>query len=320
MNYYSRIVATGSYLPERILSNQELESLVDTSDEWIISRTGINKRHIIGEAETCSDMGAKAALNAIESGKIDKNTIDMIIVATFTPDIVVPANACIIQQKLGLTNIPAFDLNAACSGFLYALTTADAYIKSGLAKTILVIGSDAISHYIDYTDRNTCVLFGDGAGAVILQQSDKPGILASEIHADGSGEQYLHARGQLKNGKIVGHPFIFMDGRSVFKMAVTQLASVANNILDKAGYHKEQIDWLIPHQANIRIIEATAKHLGLSMDKVIVTVDNHGNTSAASIPLALDVAYKTNKIKPGELILLEGFGAGYTWGGCLIKL
>jgi len=317
---YSKIIATGSYLPEKVLANKDLEQMVETSNEWIVSRTGISTRHIIANNQLCSDMGTIAAIEAIKSANIDKNTIDMIIVATFTPDIIVPANACIIQQKLGLQhNIPAFDLNAACSGFLYAIATADAYIKAGMAKTILVIGSDAISHYVDYQDRNTCVLFGDGAGAVILQQSSEPGILACELAADGSGEQFLNARGQIKQGTIIGNPFIFMDGRSVFKTAVTQLANVANNLLEKTGYTKEQIDWLVPHQANMRIIEATANHLGLSMDKVIVTVDKHGNTSAASIPLALDFANRSNKIKRGDVVMLEGFGAGYTWGGCLLK-
>jgi len=319
MKYYSKIIATGSYLPPKVLTNQDLEKMVDTSDEWIISRTGISQRRILGDTELSSDMALFASESAIKSSNINKNDIDMIIVATVSPDLIFPSNACIIQQKLGLTNIPAFDLNAACSGFLYALSTADAYIKTGMVKTILVVGSDAVSHYVDYKDRNTCVLFGDGAGAVILQQSTEAGILATEIHADGIGEESLHARGQLKKGKIIGHPFIYMNGRNVFKTAVKCLSEVANSVLTKSNYTKEQIDWLIPHQANLRIIEATANHLNLSMDKVIVNVDSHGNTAAASVPLAFDYACKSGKIKAGDVLLLEGFGAGYTWGGCLVK-
>jgi 3-oxoacyl-[acyl-carrier-protein] synthase-3 len=316
---YSKIIATGSYLPERVLSNQELEKIVDTSDEWIISRSGIKERRIIGENQSPSDMAYNAAINALESNNIDKSCIDMIIVATCTPDTIFPSNACLLQQRLKLNNIPAFDLNAACSGFLYAITMADAYIKSNMAKTVLVIGSDAISHYIDYTDRDTCVLFGDGAGAVLLQQSDSPGIIASELHADGGGETFLNVPGKLKNGTIHGKPYIHMDGRAVFKSAVKSLSQVATALLKKTNYTKEQISWLIPHQANIRIIEATANHLSLPMEKVIVTVDTHGNTAAASVPLALDMAIKSGKIKRGDLLLLEGFGAGYTWGASLIR-
>lgn len=319
MTKFSKIIATGSYLPEKILSNQDLEKLVDTSDEWIVSRSGIKQRRIIGENESASDMAYNASIDAITSNNIDKSTIDLIIVATFTSDTVFPSNACLLQQRLGLGNIPAFDLNAVCSGFLYAIATADAYIKSGMAKTILVVGADAVSHYIDYTDRNTCVLFGDGAGAVIITQSDEPGIYGSELHADGNGEEALHIKGQLRNGKIVGHPYVYMDGKPVFKAAVKSLSHVATSILNKTNHTKDQIDWLIPHQANIRIIEATANHLSLPMDKVIVTVDKHGNTAAASVPLALDSALKSGKIKRGDLLLLEGFGAGFTWGACLIR-
>ena len=320
MTIYSKILATGSYLPPKTLSNHDLTQMVDTSDEWIVSRTGIRNRHIVAENETCSDMGYKAASRAIEASGITKSDIDMVIVGTFTPDMIFPSNACLIQSKLGLSvGTPAFDLNAACSGFLYAITTADAYIKAGLTKTVLVIGSDTVSHFINYKDRNTCVLFGDGAGAVILQKSTEPGIITTKIHADGGGETSLHARGHLKHGVIHGHPFIHMEGRAVFKAAVKGLAQVANDVLEASGYTKEQIGWLIPHQANLRIIEATAKHLNLPMDKVIVTVDEHGNTSAASVPLALDFAVKTGKIERGDIMLLEGFGAGFTWGGCLVK-
>ncbi|MFN8770851.1 MAG: beta-ketoacyl-ACP synthase III [Neisseriaceae bacterium] len=319
MTFYSKIIATGSYLPKKILSNYDLEKMIDTTDEWILSRTGIKERRIVDDTELASDMGYNAAVDAIKSNNIDKSCIDMIIVATFTPDKIFPSNACLIQHRLGLKEIPAFDLNAVCSGFLYALTMANAYIKANMAKTILIIGADAVSHYIDYTDRNTCVLFGDGAGAVILQQSTQPGILASAINADGSGKDELYVEGHLKSGKITGHPYIYMDGKSVFKAAVNRLAETANNLLKQSKCSKEQIDWLIPHQANIRIIKAAAEYLNLPMEKVVVTLDSHGNTAAASVPLALDTAIKSGKIKHGDLLLLEGFGAGFTWGGSLIK-
>ena len=318
MEIFSKIIATGSYLPEKILSNSDLEKIVNTSDEWIYSRSGIKNRHIIADDESPSDMAFHAATDAIKSFNIDKNCIDMILVATCTPDYVFPSNSCIIQNRLGINNIPAFDLNAACSGFLYAIATADNYIKSGMANTILVIGSDAVSHFIDYTDRSTCVLFGDGAGAIILQKSTKPGIIKSELFADGSGECSLHAKGKMKNNKIIGNPYIHMDGKVVFKSAVISMANAATSILNKTGYSTSDLNWLVPHQANIRIIEATAKHLGMPMDKVITTVENHGNTAAASVPLALDFAVKNKKIKHNDLILLESFGAGFTWGTSLI--
>jgi 3-oxoacyl-[acyl-carrier-protein] synthase-3 len=320
MKIFSKIIATGSYLPKRILTNSELEKIVDTTDEWIFTRSGIKNRHIIAEDESPSDMGYNAALDAINSSSIDSSLIDMVLYATCTPDNVFPSNACILQNRLGLkNNIPAFDLNAACSGFLYAIATADNYIKSGMADTVLVIGSDAVSHFIDYTDRSTCVLFGDGAGAVILQKSNIEGIIKSELFADGSGECSLYAKAKMKNGHIIGNPYIYMDGKPVFKAAVKSMAGAATAILAKTGYKTTDIDWLVPHQANTRIIEATAQHLGLSMDKVILTVENHGNTAAASVPLALDFAVKTNKIKSGDLILLESFGAGFTWGTSLIR-
>jgi 3-oxoacyl-[acyl-carrier-protein] synthase-3 len=317
---FSKIIATGSYLPNKILTNSDLEKIVDTSDEWIYSRSGIKKRHIISDNESPSDMAFHAANDAIKSFNINKNSIDMILVATCTPDYIFPSNACIIQNRLGINNnIPAFDLNAACSGFLYAIATADSYIKSGIVNTVLVIGSDAVSHFIDYKDRTTCVLFGDGAGAVILQKSNTEGIIKSELFADGVGGSSLHAQGKMKQGKIIGNPYIHMDGKAVFKSAVTNMANAATNILNKTGYSTLDLDWLIPHQANIRIIEATAKHLGLPMDKVIISVENHGNTAAASVPLALDLAVKCNKIKTNNLILLESFGAGFTWGTSLIR-
>lgn len=319
MQQYSKITGTGSYLPSKILSNADLEKMVDTSDEWIVSRSGIKERRIIAEHETTSDMALAASINAIEASKIDKSEIDLILVATSTPDIIFPATACLIQKKLGLGNIPAFDLQAACTGFLYAVTTADAYIKSGMAKTILVIGVDTVSRFIDYTDRNTCVLFGDGAGAIILQASSEPGIICNELHADGNGDEVLHTKGHIYNGMIKGNPYLWMDGKAVFKMAVRSLAEVATSVLNKSGYFASQIDWFIPHQANLRIIESTAAHLNIPMDKVVVTVDKHGNTSAASVPLALDHAVKNGTIKRGDLLLLEGVGAGFTWGASLIR-
>jgi 3-oxoacyl-[acyl-carrier-protein] synthase III len=316
----SRILAVGSYLPNKTLSNQDLEKIVSTTDEWIFSRSGIKSRHIVANDETTSSMSYMAALDVIKNANIDKNEIDLIIVATTTPDQVFPSVASMVQQKLNLSNtIPAFDLQAACTGFIYALTTADAFIKSGMAKKVLAIGADTMSRLVDYSDRNTCVLFGDGAGAVILEATSEIGIIQNELHADGSGESALKVSGHIYNGKIKGDPFMFMDGKAVFKMAVHNLASVATNVLAKSGYTSEQIDWLIPHQANIRIIKATAEHLSLPMSKVITTVENHGNTSAASVPLALDYAIKNNKVKRGHIILLEGVGAGFTWGASLIK-
>lgn len=317
--YNSKILATGSYLPKKILSNQDLEKMVATTDEWITSRSGIKERRIAGENETTSIMAYNAALDAIESFQIDKNKIDLIIVATTTPDKLFPSVASMIQEKLGLNKIPAFDLQAVCTGFVYAIAAADAFIKSGMAKTVLVIGADAVSRYIDYTDRNTCVLFGDGAGAVILEASTDIGIITSELHSDGSGESSLNVSGHVYHGQILGSPYMYMDGRSVFKMAVKNLAEVATSILAKSGYSAKDLDWLIPHQANIRIIKATAEHLNIPMEKVVVTVDKHGNTSAASVPLALDYAIKNGMIKRGNLILLEGVGAGFTWGASLIK-
>lgn len=317
---YSKIIATGSYLPEHILTNQELETMVDTSDEWIFSRSGIKERHIVAPGETTSHMAYNAAIDALENGSIDKDSIDLILVATSTPDSIFPSVACLLQKNLQLQRtVPGFDLQAACTGFIYALVTADAFIKSGAAKTILVVGADTISRCIDYKDRNTCVLFGDGAGCVILQASETPGILASEIHADGNGDTALCVPGHLYNGEIVGNPYMYMDGKAVYKMAVNNLASVATSVLKTAGCTAEQLDWLIPHQANIRIIKATAAHLSIPMDKVITTVDLHGNTSAASVPLALNHAVSAGKIKRGDLMLLEGVGAGFTWGASLIR-
>jgi len=319
MKLYSKILASGSYLPEKILSNKDLEKMVDTSDEWIVSRSGIKERRIVADHETSGDMAYAAAVDVINTCKINPAEIDLILIATSTPDIIFPSTACLVQKRLGLANIPAFDLQAACTGFLYAIATADAFIRSATYKTILIIGVDTVSRVIDYTDRNTCVLFGDGAGAVILQASDEPGIICNEIHADGSGEDSLYVKGHIYNGVIKGQPYMSMDGKAVYKMAVRNLAEVATSVMKKAGYTSEQINWFIPHQANLRIIESTAAHLNIPMEKVIVTVDKHGNTSAASVPLALDHAIKNGQVKRGDLLLLEGVGAGFTWGASLIR-
>jgi 3-oxoacyl-[acyl-carrier-protein] synthase-3 len=319
MPSYSKITATGSYLPLQILSNHDLEKMIDTTDDWIISRSGIKERHIIGQQETIVDMAYNASIDMINKSNINKSNIDLILVATSTADMVFPSTACLLQQRLGLNNIPAFDLQAACSGFIYALTTADAFIKSKMMKNILIVGVDAISRIIDYKDRNTCVLFGDGAASVLLTVSDVPGILLSKIYADGSGRDSLQMNSHINNGKIVGVPYLQMEGKEVFKMAVKNLANIANEILTETGFSHDQIDWLIPHQANIRIIQATAKHLNISMEKVITTVAKHANTSAASVPLALDYGISCGKIKHGQNLLLEGVGAGFTWGASLIQ-
>lgn len=317
---YSKIIATGSYLPKKIVTNDDLAKLVDTNDEWIKSRVGISQRHFANESETIVEMSFHASKEAINKAKIDKNKIDMIIVATTSQDVIFPSAACLLQLKLEINNnCPAFDVQAVCSGFMYALSIADSYIKNNMAKTILIVGVDSLSKYLDFNDRSTCVLFGDGAGAVILQSSSKPGIIATNICADGSGEKALHIRSKITQGKIFGDPFIRMDGKAVFKMAVNNLASLASNLLKKAKFKHNDIDWFIPHQANIRIIESVAQKMNISMENVIVTIDHHGNTSAASIPLALNEGIKNKKIKRGQLLLLEGVGAGFTWGGALIK-
>ncbi len=317
---YSRIISTGSYLPERILTNKELETIVETNDEWIVERTGIKERHIVASGEKTSDMSYQAALAAIKSAGIDASTIDMILVATSTADSVVPSTACIVQEKLGIkTTKGSFDLQAACTGFMYALTTADCYIKSGMVDTVLVIGADTISRIVDYTDRGTCILFGDGAGAVILQASDRQGILGCDIRADGSYRSILTCDGHVYNGKVEGNPYLQMDGQAVFKFAVKSLSSIAKTLAEKVGVSIADIDWVVPHQANVRILETTAKMLGIGMEKMISTVALHGNTSAASVPLALDLAVRDGRIKRGDLILLEGVGAGFTWGASLIR-
>lgn len=313
---FSKIIATGSYLPSNILTNQDLENRLDTSDDWITSRTGIKQRHIIGDEEKTSDMAYEAAIKAIKAAKIDANSIDLIIVATTTPDKVFPSTACTLQNKLGIEECPAFDIQAVCSGFIYALSVADKYIKTNSARTVLVVGADAMSTITDYSDRGNAILWGDGAGAVILKASQEPGILSTHIHAQGKYEDLLHVPRKSDEKKDT----IDMVGNQVFKIAVNTLDKIVDETLDANNLKKTDIDWLVPHQANIRILEATAKKLSMGMDKVIVTIDRHGNTSAASIPLALDEGIKTNKILPNQLILMEAFGGGFTWGSALIKL
>lgn len=317
---HAKIIATGSYLPEKVLTNQDLEKLVETNDEWITERTGIKERHIVAPGETTSDLAYQAAIRALDTAGLSADQLDMIIVATSTPDSVFPSTACLLQRKLGIkVTKGSFDIEAACSGFIYALTTADCYIQSGMAKTILVVGVDVMSRIVDYTDRKTCILFGDGAGAVILGVSEEPGILGSVIHADGANGSVLTCEGHLYNGIIYGSPFIYMDGQAVFKFAVKSLAQAALELVKGTGVELSAIDWYLPHQANLRIIESTAKRLNIPMDKVVVTVDKHGNTSAASVPLALDIAVKDGRIQKGDILLLQGVGAGLTWGASLLK-
>ncbi len=317
---YSRIIGTGSHLPEKVLSNQDLERMVDTSHEWIVTRTGIVERHIAGENELASDLALHASRKAIEAAGISLNEIDLVIVATTTSDMLFPSTAAILQSKLGLANhCAAFDVQAVCTGFIYALSTADCYLKSGRYRHALVVGTEVLSRIIDWTDRSTCVLFGDGAGAVVLKADSEAGILSSHLHADGSQNPILAVPGRVCNGKIEGSPFVYMSGNAVFKIAVNVLEQVAEEAMHANGMTPSDIDWLVPHQANIRIIEATAKKLSLDMARVVVTVDRHGNTSAASIPLALDEAAREGKFKKGDTLLLEGVGGGITWGAILLK-
>ncbi|UJP00565.1 MAG: ketoacyl-ACP synthase III [Nitrosomonas sp.] len=316
---YSRITGTGSYLPEKILTNLDLERMVDTSDEWIRTRTGITQRHIAGEDQVASDLALYACQNAMQAAGVTGQDIDLIIVATTTPDMIFPSTACILQNKLGIENCPAFDVQAVCSGFVYALATADMFVSSGKCRNALVVGSEIYSKIMDWNDRSTCVLFGDGAGAVVLSQSDQPGILSTHLHASGSHSNILSAPGSISGGKVQGTPYINMEGNAVFKFAVKVLEEVVQEAVAKNNLQSTDIDWLIPHQANIRIIQSTAKKLGLPMDKVVVAVDKHGNTSAASIPLALDMAVRDGRIQRDQLVLLEGVGGGFTWGAVLLR-
>lgn len=319
---YSRIQGTGSYLPEKVLTNQDLESMVETTDQWIQERTGIKKRHIAAEGETTADLGVIAARRAMQMAGKSPDDIDLIIVATTTPDKVFPSTACLIQKRLDIHGCPAFDVQAVCTGFVYALSIADNFIKAGSAKTALVIGAETLSRIVDWTDRSTCVLFADGAGAVVLEASEEPGILSTHLHADGSYEHLLHVPRGISEGYELlkkGEAYIYMKGNEVFKMAVNTLGRIADETLAANNYDKSQIDWLVPHQANTRIIHATAKKLKLPIDRVVVTVDQHGNTSAASVPLALDTAVRDGRIKRGESVILEAFGGGFTWGSALLK-
>lgn len=317
MMKYSRILGTGGYLPEKILSNADLEKMVDTSDQWILERTGISQRHIIADEETTSGMAEKAARQALEAANLSPNDIELIILGTSTPDRIFPSTASILQHKLGITNAcPAFDVSAACAGFIYGLSIADQYIKSGNVRYALVIGVDAISRLVDWTDRSTCILFSDGAGAVVLGISDQPGIIATHIHANGQYKDLLYAQNRI--GELQAPTYIKMHGNEVFKIAVQKLEEVVTETLGKNNIEKNEIDWLVPHQANLRIIQATAKKLNLSMEKVILTVKEQGNTSAASIPLALNIGVRDGRIQPGHKLLMEAFGAGFVWGAALL--
>ena len=319
---YSRIAGTGGFLPDKVLTNHDLEKMVDTSDQWITERTGIKKRHVVIEGETTCDLAEAAARRAIEAAGINTTDIDLIIVATTTPDQVFPSTACLLQARLDIHGCPAFDIQAVCTGFVYAVGVADQFIRSGISKNALVVGAETMSRIVDWTDRGTCVLFGDGAGAVVLQASDEPGIMSSHLHADGSYEQLLTVPYGISNGyeKVKeGNAYIKMQGNDVFKMAVRTLGRIVDETLAKNNLQKSDINWLVPHQANIRIIAATAKKLKMSMEQVVVTVQEHGNTSAASVPLALDVAVRDGRIKRGDILLCEAFGGGFTWGSTLIK-
>jgi 3-oxoacyl-[acyl-carrier-protein] synthase-3 len=318
---YSRIVGTGSYLPEKVLTNHDLEKMVETSDQWIQERTGIKKRHVAEEGEFTIDLAEAAARNAIDASGIAIGDIDLIIVATTTADKIFPSTACLLQHRLGIRGCPPFDIQAVCTGFVYALGIADKFVKTGSSKRALVVGAETFSRIIDWTDRDTCVLFGDGAGAVVLEHSELPGILSTHLHADGQYAELLHVPKGVSTGYSLEQEgaFVKMRGNEVFKVAVKTLGRIVDETLHANNMNKSDIDWLVPHQANMRIINATAKKLKMSMDQVVVTVAEHGNTSAASIPLALDVAVRDGRIKRGENILLVGFGGGFTWGSALIK-
>ena len=319
---YSRIAGTGSYLPEKVVTNHDLEEMMDTSDEWIQERTGIKRRHIAADGETTSDLALAAAGQALDMAGISAEDIDLIIIATTTPDKVFPGTACIVQRRMGIAGCGAFDIQAACSGFVYGLDLGDRYIRTGAGKNVLVIGAETLTRLTNWEDRTTAVLFGDGAGAVVLQESDKPGIISTHIHADGQYEDLLQVPQGVSNGYDItraGEAFIQMNGNAVFRRAVATLDSIARETLDKNNIDKHDLDWFVPHQANMRIITAAAKKLDMPMERVIVTVDEHANTSAASIPLALDVAVRDGRIKRDELLLFEAFGAGFTWGSALLR-
>lgn len=328
MTFYSKIIGTGSFLPPKRVTNQELADQlatrgIETSDEWIVSRSGISARHYAEPEVNSSDLGVEAAKRALDAAGLQANDIDLIILATSTPDFFggFPSTACIVQQKLGITNGgAAVDVQAVCSGFIYAMAMADSMIKSGMHQKVLIIGAEVFSRILNFEDRTTCVLFGDGAGAIVMARSEEPGVLATKLHADGSQSHVLCVPGHVNGGAVAGSAFLYMDGQAVFKLAVTVLEKVANEVLELAGMTSDQVDWLIPHQANIRIMQSTAKKMQLPMDKLVVTVDQHGNTSAASIPLALDAAVRDGRVKPGQTVMLEGVGGGFTWGAALVKM
>ena len=317
---YSRIVGTGSYLPPRIVTNDELARRVDTSDAWIRERTGIRQRHIAEESQTSSDLALEASRRALAAAGLAAADIDMIVVATSTPDFVFPSTACLLQAKLGVKGCAAFDVQAVCSGFVYGLGIADNFIRAGTHRRVLVVGAEVFSRILDWNDRGTCVLFGDGAGAVVLAAGEQPGVHATVLHADGSHAGILSVPGNLCGGRIVGSPFLQMQGSQVFKIAVRVLDEVARETAAAAGIGLDEVDWLIPHQANLRILDATAKKLGLARERLVVTVDRHGNTSAASIPLALDEFVRAGRIKAGHKVMMQGVGGGFTWGASLVTM
>ena len=323
MATYSRIVGTGSYLPEKVLTNADLEKMVDTNDEWIVSRSGIRERHIAADGETTGDLAFHAATRALEAAGLAGSDVELIVLGTTTPDLIFPSTACLLQHRLGANGCPAFDVNAACSGFIYALTVADQFIRSGAVKNALVVGAETLSRMVDWTDRGTCVLFGDGAGAVVLKADAEAGVISTHMHADGGKRDLLYNPAGVSVGFDTSLPNagvkVLMAGSDVFKYAVKALESVVEETLAANGLDKHAIDWLIPHQANLRIIEATAKRLDMPMDRVIVTVDRTGNTSAGSVPLALDEAVRSGRVQRGQLLLLEAFGGGFTWGSALIR-
>ena len=317
---YSRIIGTGSFLPPRIVTNDEFAARLDTSDAWIRERTGIVQRHIADEAQGSSDLALEASRRALDAAGISAGEIDLIVLATSTPDYVFPSTACLLQAKLGIKGCPAFDVQAVCSGFIYALASADTFIRAGTYKRALVVGAEVFSRILDWNDRGTCVLFGDGAGAVVLEAAQHPGVHAAVLHADGSQVGMLSVPGNVCGGRIIGSPFLQMNGQSVFKYAVKVLDDVARETLAAADMELSQIDWLIPHQANVRILEATAKRLGLPKERLVVTVDHHGNTSAASVPLALDEWVRAGRIRTGHRVLMQGVGGGFTWGAALVTM
>jgi 3-oxoacyl-[acyl-carrier-protein] synthase-3 len=317
---YSRIIGTGSFLPPRIVTNDEFAARLDTSDAWIRERTGIVQRHIADESQGSSDLALEASRRALEAAGVSAGEIDLIVLATSTPDYVFPSTACLLQAKLGIKGCPAFDVQAVCSGFVYALASADSFIRGGMYKRALVVGAEVFSRILDWNDRGTCVLFGDGAGAIVLEAAERPGVHAAVLHADGSQAGMLSVPGNVCGGRIIGSPFLQMNGQGVFKYAVRVLDEVARETMSAAGLDLSQIDWLIPHQANVRILEATAKKLGLPQERLVVTVDHHGNTSAASVPLALDEWVRAGRIRAGQRVLMQGVGGGFTWGAALVTM